>query len=165
MQCRPTAIQLLGVVFLIMVFLVGSVYGAGLLSSPSPPVIVRMAGCVGLGMFAFGIPPLWPFFSNKPVLVLDEYGICDARLGLGIVPWGDIASVSAAFVKGRPLIQLWVRDENAYRRRLSFGRRIVCRVNTMFGYSPFLINLSFLTPGYDSVYAYISRYVPPTSDT
>jgi hypothetical protein len=124
-----------------------------------------MAGWVGLAMVAFGIPLLRPLFSNRPVLVLDENGINDARLGLGSIPWGDIASVSATVVKGRSFIQLWLRDDNAYRQRLSLGRRVMCRINTIFGYSRFQISLSFLTPGYDSVYAYINRYVPRRSDT
>jgi len=104
-------------------------------------------------------------FRSGPIVRLSDDGIDDVRLRVGLIPWRDISSVSVYTIRNRPIIQLWLRDADSYLMRWPRWRRALSRLPTSLGYSAFVLDLSFLNPGFGPVYAFISRHVSARSDT
>lgn len=166
MECRSSFSQRLGVLLIIALWgalLVGSL---GVIPRwPTPPLLVRAAGWAGLILLVFVFPTLRPLFASRAVVVLNDAGIDDARIGLGLIPWRDIASVSRYEIRGRPYIQFWLRDERAYLERWATWRRIMARAVSGLGYSPLSMNFAGISPSFEPVYAYIKRFVAERSNT
>ena len=155
MKCEPSELQRTLFFPLILVWFIAMIFGMS-----ASPVVVRMVS--GLGI-ALGIPAAWfglqQMFRKGPTLILNESGIDDKRLGVGLIPWTAISSVSAYAIRNRPLIELWLSDESTYVSRLPRWQRMYAPIAKATGHSPFVISMTFLTPGFRPVYEYILRFV------
>jgi hypothetical protein len=99
-------------------------------------------------------------FRKGPTLIINESGIDDKRLGVRQIPWTAISSVSAYEVRNKPLIELWLSDESTYVSRMPRRQRMFAPILKATGHSPFVISMTFLTPGFRPMYEYILRFVP-----
>jgi hypothetical protein len=166
MECRSSFSQRLGVLLIFVLWGALLVWSLGVISGwPTPPLPVRAAGWAGVILVVFVFPTLRPLFSSRAVVILNDAGIDDARIGLGLIPWSDIASVSRYEIRGRPYIQFWLQDERAYLERWATWRRMVARVVSSLGYSPLSMNFAGISPGFEPVYAYIKRFVAERPNT
>jgi hypothetical protein len=160
MECRSSFAQQVGAVVLFALAVVLIVYGIGVIPGWSvPPVPVRAAGWVGVILLALVIPTVRPLFASRAVVILNDVGIDDARIGLGLIPWRDMESVSCVELRGRPQIQFWLRDESSYLERWALWRRVLAKAVVALGYSPFSMNLSGISSEFEPVYSYIKRFV------
>lgn len=166
MECRATPTQKVLLIGLLAGWAVLMVTATGITSpNAAPPLLIRVSGWLGLIGTAFVVPFAVLVFSRRPVVLLSDAGIDDARLGVGVIPWLDITSVSTLVIRNRSLIQLWLRNERTYLGRWSTLRRMTGRIASAMGYSPFSISLFLLTPGFKPVFEYISRHVEVRTDT
>lgn len=77
-------------------------------------------------------------------VVLDEYGIEDRTIGVGLIEWQDISGVSIGQVKGIVSINLHVKNEDEYLERLNPFRRYFAKLGVRMGYSAITIGIQGL---------------------
>jgi len=75
-------------------------------------------------------------------LVIDDRGIFDRKLKVGVIEWHDIRGAYVDRVAGNAFICLELRDSAKYTSRLSPVRRLIARLNKTFGYTEFSLNLA-----------------------
>jgi hypothetical protein len=120
--------------------------------------VVGWFGVAFFGLYLISI--LLQVFRHGPTVVIDELGVLDRRMGVGRIPWGDIASVSVAQVRRQRLISLWLRNEEQYLSQASAWRRNLALANRGLGFSLFCMSFNGLTPGLDEAYARLTARVP-----
>lgn len=156
MECEPSEIQRTLFVPLLLVWFAAAIFATG-----APTTVVRVAAWVAIviGVLAtrFGLQLM---FRKGPTLIINEFGIEDKRLGVGQIPWAAVSSVSSYKVRSSPFIELWLSDESAYLSRMPRWKRMAMPIVKATGHSPFVISMSWLTPGFRPVYEYILRFVP-----
>jgi hypothetical protein len=127
---------------------------------------IQAVGWLGVAFFGLCfVAILFQLFRQGPTVVIDEFGVFDRRLGVGPIPWEDIASVSAAQVKSQRLILLWLRNEDQYLSHVSAWRHRLAAANRALGFSPFCMSFTGLTPGFDEAYGRLRARVPERART
>ena len=91
-------------------------------------------------------------------IVFDGAGIHDKRLGIGIIPWGDIEQCRVARVQNTAFLSLSLRYPEPYLSRLSPLKRIMSRSNQRLGFGHVSISFSGLKPGIDTAVDYIREH-------
>jgi len=123
--------------------------------------LIQVVGWFGVAFFSLCfVAILFQLFRQGPTVVIDEIGVFDRRLGVGRIPWEDIASVSVAQVKSQRIISLWLRNEDRYLSQSSAWRRRLAAANRALGFSPFCMSFTGLTPGFDEAYGRLKRRLP-----
>lgn len=128
----------------IFFLLLSSVFVAiGLLILVTGDADAAWIGWLNLLFFGFGVVVfIRQLFDNRPRLVLDDRGITDRMLGVGLIAWGDIEDAYAASIKSNAFICLELRNTDHYLQRLSPLKRKINKANTAFGFTPLSLNLS-----------------------
>lgn len=80
--------------------------------------------------------------DTRPRVVIDENGIFDRTLGVGVIPWAAIVDARLQSVRSIPFICLELRNPDAWRARLGPIRRALTRGNEAFGCAMLNVNLS-----------------------
>jgi hypothetical protein len=80
----------------------------------------------------------------RPRLVIDERGVFDRTLGVGVIPWSEIVAVAPRRMVGYPFVGLTLRDPSAFTRRLPAWQRVLTRGNRAVGFEPLNLNLGGL---------------------
>jgi len=109
--------------------------------------------CFGACALIFGCQ----MFDARPRLIIDEYGILDRTLGVGIIPWSDIDGAYVKSISGNNFICLIVRDPGTYAQRLSPLRRAMSSVNQALGFTDISINLSGVNASTDEVFELVMK--------
>jgi hypothetical protein len=122
--------------------------------------LTQIAGWFGLVFFALGtvVIPL-RLLRRGPVVIIDDAGVLDRRLGVGLIPWQDISSVSISQIRNQRFISLWLRNEEHYLSRWPTWRRAGSGLSEGLGVSPFSMQFRTLTPSLDDAYARLKQYV------
>ena len=151
MKCYRSKQKLLG--FLILtIIMVGGSYFCTTLSDLS----LRLIGGIGIVFFGLGFVVIPVMFLRKaPHVVINEIGIEDHRLGVGMIRWDDIGSLSIDSVYSSRLLCINVKNPQEYLSRMPIWKRALAKANTFIGYSKFTISFSGLTPGLDEVWAFL----------
>ncbi|GBG02800.1 hypothetical protein AZSI13_21270 [Azospira sp. I13] len=92
----------------------------------------------GAGILLFG----WQLVDARPRLVIDEHGILDRTLGVGVIPWSEITGASLGSVQGTPFICLELRHPERWLEKLSPIKRALVSANQALGFSALNLNLS-----------------------
>ncbi len=95
--------------------------------------------------FGAAIPVfVWQLLDTRPRLVIDDNGVYDRRLKIGVIPFADIedAYVMSIGKPGQEFICLRLRDETKYLRTLSPIVKALCSVNRAMGATAITLNLS-----------------------
>ena len=122
---------------------------------------IQAVGWVGVAFFALCLALiLRQLLRRGPTVVIDDFGVFDRRLGVGLIPWQDISAVSVAQIRSQRFISLWLRNQEEYLSRVPSWRASLGRMNERMGFSPFSMGFAGLTPGLDEVYAHIRTKVP-----
>lgn len=126
-----------------------------------PDPLHAAIGWVGVAFFsACLVLILVQLFRRKAPVVIDDSGILDVRFGVGLIPWGDIASVSLEEIQKQRFISLWLRTEEEYLLRAPAWKRRLFGLNKRLGFSPFGMSFAGLKPGLDAAYGRIRERVP-----
>ena len=158
MECEQSKLQRTLFFFLLLLWFIAMIFGIS-----KPPIVVRVVAWLGI---VLGVTTAWfslkQMFRKGPTLIINESGIDDKRLGVGQIPWTAISSVSTYkyLLSTKPLIELWLSDESTYVSRMPRRIRMAAPTLKANGYSPFVISMTFLNPGFGPVYEYILRFVP-----
>jgi hypothetical protein len=156
MECRTSIPRTLGLAGLAVLMM-----AAGYVSARIGIGLIQAVGWFGVAFFVLCfLAILLQLFRRGPTVVIDELGVFDQRMGIGRIPWGDIASVSIAQVRRQRFISLWLRNEELYLSQVPNWRRGVAAANRALGFSPFCMSFAGLTPGLDEAYARLRARVP-----
>ena len=94
----------------------------------------------GAGTLVFIRQMLW----RGPRLTIDDEGLHDRTLGVGVIRWDDVQDAWPAEMNGQPFVALVLRDPDVYLDRLGPVRRTLTRANRFVGFPPLSLNLSAL---------------------
>lgn len=78
----------------------------------------------------------------RPRLVIDDIGILDRTLGVGLIPWQDIAGAYLRSLQGNHFICLELRDPAPWLAKLSAVQRAMTAANEALGFTPLSLNLA-----------------------
>lgn len=92
----------------------------------------------GAGVLVFA----WQLVDARPRLVINEQGINDRTLGIGMIPWSEIAGAYVNSINNIDFICLVLRNPEEYRSRLSPVKRFMSPANRALGCTDFIINLA-----------------------
>ena len=98
-------------------------------------------------------------FSTGPRLVIDQRGVYDQTLGVGVIPWDRIESASVWRVHSTSFIGLEVLQIEDFLRRLSPIKRKLVDLNQKLGYPSLSINLTGLDADPDAICELILKQV------
>ena len=99
----------------------------------------------------------WYLFRGKPRIVLNDEGVEDFNLRMGVIPWSEITAayvVPYLFYKN---VQLQVRNPQVFRQRQPGWMRGLGSYNEAFGVSPFTLQMSNTNTNAQTVLDYINR--------
>lgn len=111
--------------------------------------VVFFGACAAVGT--------WQFFDRRPRLQINEIGILDRTLGIGLVPWVDIEDAYVASINNEHFICLHLENEDAYAGRLSPLKRKLAAANHALGFTHFSINLSGVDLNPEQLLEYILK--------
>ena len=120
------------------------------------------AAALGAFYFFFGYLPVWAWIggiviaimlvykaikgeSHDPVITLDEQGIFDRRLKVGVIRWDDIRRAVPHSVQGMEYISLDLHDLKTYEARRPLWLRLLSKGQRVFGMS----SVSIMANGLD----------------
>lgn len=83
--------------------------------------------------------------SDQPVIILDEQGIFDRRLKVGVIRWDDIRRAVPYTVQGVEYISLDLHDMKTYEAHRPLWLRILSQGQRLFGMS----SISIMANGLD----------------
>ena len=102
-------------------------------------------GLVGLAFFGTGaIVGIVQATRRGPRLTLDEQGVHDRTLGVGVIAWSDITGAGLYWVAKQPFVSLHLREPAKYVARASRFKRLLLRLNAGAGSAPMSLNLAGL---------------------
>lgn len=90
-------------------------------------------------------------FDNRPRIVINERGITDRMLGVGLIAWSDIEDAYTASINNNVFICLELRNTDDYLQRLAPLKRKITKANTALGFTPLSLNLSGVQADPDEV--------------
>jgi hypothetical protein len=80
----------------------------------------------------------------RPLVVINETGIDDRRLGIGTIAWRDIKRAYARSFEGATFICLELADTEAYLERMPYLTRVAGQFWRLFGIGPLHLSTAHL---------------------
>lgn len=106
----------------------------------------------GAVLFAFEL------IDRRPRLILDDEGLYDRTLGVGTIPWRDIADGELRSLRSQHFVCLRLRNPDYWSDKLSPRQRWLISLNERMGYAALNVNLSGLAVDRQAVLARILKY-------
>jgi len=128
---------------LLLVVCLGFVAGGVfiLMMDKSPKNLAGGWGCIVF--FGAGIPiAVWQIFDSRPRLIIDEHGINDRTMGVGLIPWSEIEDAYVMSIERNDFICLVVRDPSLWIHKLSPLQKAMASTNLKLGFTELNVNLS-----------------------
>jgi hypothetical protein len=146
MECYASKVKLLG-----WLGLTGVLVGSAYLCTTMPDLVPQVFGWLGVAFFGLGFIVLPArFFTWGPVLIINETGIEDRRMRIGIFLWEDVTAVSSYSVDGGGMLYITVKNPEKYLARMRWWKPNVAKT-----FAPIEIKCFAFTPGFDEILRYI----------
>jgi hypothetical protein len=116
-------------------------------------------GWAAIVFFGSAIPVfVWQIADSRPRLVIDERGVLDRTLGVGLIAWGDIRAAYVRSINGNDFICLELRNREQYWQKLSKVKRAMAAANRSLGFTDFNLNLSGVDVNTDELFELVLKY-------
>jgi hypothetical protein len=79
--------------------------------------------------------------DGRPRIIVDDSGVFDRSLGVGVIPWAEILGADVREIANNRFISLDLRDANMFLARLSPVQRRLVEANTGLGFQPLNLNV------------------------
>lgn len=110
--------------------------------------------------FGAGIPLFaWQLFDSKPRLVLNDHGVFDRTLGIGVIPWEEIIGAELKSIQGNHFVCLQIRNPERWLGQISPLKRAMVSANQKLGFSLLNLNLGEINADPLAVYDLILKRV------
>jgi len=80
--------------------------------------------------------------DTRPRLVIDDKGVMDRTLGLGVIPWSEMKGARLKSIHGQDFVCLELRNMDRWLDRLPPLKRRLASTNVVVGFAPINLNLS-----------------------
>ena len=107
----------------------------------------------------------WQLVDDRPRLVIDDAGILDRTIGVGLIAWSDIEGAYVKSIQGNDFICLELRDPDSYRVSQKGIRRAMASANRSLGFTDFNVNLMGLPIEVEEVYELIIKKLEAARST
>ena len=97
--------------------------------------------------------------DRGPCVVINEEGINDKRLGLGVIRWSDIESIRMQGVGGAYFISLELFNDKTYLRRQPGYIRLANKAWRFYNVSPLHIKVAYMDVAPEELFEIIMRGV------
>jgi uncharacterized membrane protein len=126
-------------IFLTLIFVVGGIFIL-FISKDTETTLTGWACIVffGLGFFVF----LRQILDSCARIVIDENGVYDRTLDVGLIEWNDIEHAYQNSMIGNEFISLVLKDSEKYLQRTNKAKAKIARYNATLGFETININLS-----------------------
>lgn len=141
-----------------IVMLLGSLgfVAVGIFLVTRPGIQNQLAGWPSILFFGFGsLIFIRELADARPRLVIDDRGVFDRTLGIGMIPWQDIVGARVKRMRNHPFICLDLRNENEYLDKLKPVAQALVKTNVSMGFNAINLNLSGVDEDPDIVCALI----------
>ena len=98
-------------------------------------------------------------FDRGPCIILNEEGINDKRLKLGVIRWSDIEGVRMQGVGGAYFISIELFDSEPYLSRQPTYTRISKKIWRLYNISPIHIKVAYIDVAPDELFEMIMSEV------
>lgn len=103
----------------------------------------KLIGWASIIFFGAGIPlSIWQIVDSRPRLKIDDTGIMDRTLGVGIISWQDIEGAYIKSIQNNNFICLNLNNNDKYLRKITSVRKAMISANEKLGFTPISLNLS-----------------------
>lgn len=138
------------------------VLGGVLLLYIDENLITTIVGIITIGFFGCGlfIIPFQYLLDRRPLIVIDEKGIDDRRLGVGKIDWKDIKSVKLNSGSPNSSIPLKLISSEKYLKNLPGASKLLSRFDGDLKFGIFNITLIGIDTKPQKVYETILKYIP-----
>jgi hypothetical protein len=89
--------------------------------------------------------------TEEPLIILDEEGVLDKRLKVGVIRWADIRRISRHSLSGVEYISLDLHDTKEYNARRPLWLKLVSQVQRPLGMSSIAISTTGLDVDTDTL--------------
>ncbi len=96
--------------------------------------IILFGGC--------GLVFIWQLLDSRPRLIIDDRGVFDRTLGIGAIPWSEIADAYPRTIASSSFVCLVLRQPERFLSLLPRRRRAFASLNQQLGFTDFSINLT-----------------------
>ena len=93
--------------------------------------------------------------SKAPIIILDEQGVFDRRLKVGVIEWDDIRRIRSYSLSGAEYISLELHDEKKYKSRRPLWLGAISQVQRLFG----MTSIAISTNGLDVDHATLVQWL------
>ena len=116
-------------------------------------------GWLAILFFGSGIPiSIWQILDSRPRLIIDELGVLDRTLGVGLIAWDDIEAAYVRSINGNDFICLELKNAEEYAQKLSKVKRAMAAANRNLGFTDFNLNLSGVDARTEEVFELLMKY-------
>jgi uncharacterized membrane protein len=110
-------------------------------------------GWVCIIFFGFGLLVfVRQIFDSRPRIVIDETGIFDRTLDVGVIEWSDIEHAYKNSMMGNDFISLVLKDNEKYLKKTAKAKAQLARYNSALGFETININLSGVDKPADEIF-------------
>ena len=110
--------------------------------------------------FGAGIPIFArQILDMRPRITVNDVGVVDRTLGVGIIPWMEIESAYVKSVKNIDFICLKVRNADAWLEKMPGFKRKMTSANLALGFEVLNLNLSGLKIDTDELFALVQSHL------
>ena len=100
---------------------------------------------------AGGLVFVWQLVDARPRLIINNQGIMDRTLGVGVIPWKEIRDAYKRSINGNDFICLELYNPEPYWQKLSAVKRAMSSANRTLRFTDFSLNLSLAAVNADEV--------------
>ena len=101
------------------------------------------AGWPAIIFFSAAIPfYVWQIIDRRPRLTIDEHGINDRTMGVGLIPWSEITDSYVKSIRGNHFICLVARNPEMWTSKFSATKKAMIKANKTLGFTELNVNLS-----------------------
>lgn len=119
----------------------------------------KQFGWFAILFFGSGIPlSIWQIADSRPRLIIDEHGVLDRTLGVGLIPWSDIEAAYVRSISGNDFICLELKNSEKYSQKLSKVKQAMAAANRKLGFTDFNLNLSGVDAKTEEVFELVMKY-------
>lgn len=137
-------------------FVSGIIPSASTANGEASPLV---GGLIIAGCFGMAATFVWRALDKKPQLRLDQNGIWYRPYSDAVIPWEEVVSCQVARVYNQRIVQLNLRDPDAYPSKNRFTRA-TAGMNKAMGFAGVGIAATNLSGGPDGVLHAIAHYRP-----
>ena len=125
------------------------------------PLLIGSLAFVAAGLFLLGRSPdkwagwaavlffggcavvfVWQLLDSRPQLIIDDNGVFDRTLGIGVIPWSEIVDAFPKKITSSSFVCLVLREPEQFLSLLPQRRRALVSLNRQLGFTDFSINLT-----------------------